>query len=391
MYWYTLTPLDILLFRDAKPFTPGERAWAGSVFPPNGHAISGAIWSLFNQPPKTRFEITGPFLCKEGNTRQAEKTLYFPAPLGHVKPSPLVPLPWDEKNPMCHVINDRNQPQMLVRPSWLPPPDENKHQDVDYRKYLPWEVIKKYLKDDVIAEDDWLRPEDEPDEPWQVETRSHNTLEKDKRQVKAEDGYFVENAIRMAQGWSLAIGLNQELKTPVTMRLGGEGHQVVVERCTDLDGQWAELQSLSEDNFSAGGRAIAYLVTPGVFEYPHCKNGKIRPECRAWPWEWNLAKPGIPNQVAGSLVSVATAKPLLINGRIRECEEKRQEQVGQSIPAPQVFAAPAGSQYYLTQPEGLYQDNPDKGSERSKAKAKRWRELGYSELLWLPFVEPNST
>jgi hypothetical protein len=30
MYWYTLTPLDVILLRDAKPFTPGERAWAGS-------------------------------------------------------------------------------------------------------------------------------------------------------------------------------------------------------------------------------------------------------------------------------------------------------------------------------------------------------------------------
>jgi len=42
--WYKLTPLDILLLRDAKPFAPGERAWAGgNVFPPNGHAVAGAI------------------------------------------------------------------------------------------------------------------------------------------------------------------------------------------------------------------------------------------------------------------------------------------------------------------------------------------------------------
>jgi CRISPR-associated protein (Cas_Cmr3) len=46
IYWYTLTPLDVLLFRDAKPFTPGERAWAGGNFPPTGHAISGAIRSI---------------------------------------------------------------------------------------------------------------------------------------------------------------------------------------------------------------------------------------------------------------------------------------------------------------------------------------------------------
>ncbi|MFN5658855.1 MAG: type III-B CRISPR module-associated Cmr3 family protein, partial [Pseudanabaena sp.] len=40
MFWYKLTPLDVLMFRDAKPFSPQERAWAGSVFPPNNHAIA---------------------------------------------------------------------------------------------------------------------------------------------------------------------------------------------------------------------------------------------------------------------------------------------------------------------------------------------------------------
>lgn len=49
MFWYTLTPYDVLLFRDAKPFTPGERAWAGSVFPPNGHTLAGAIRGLLGK------------------------------------------------------------------------------------------------------------------------------------------------------------------------------------------------------------------------------------------------------------------------------------------------------------------------------------------------------
>ena len=40
MPWYTITPLDTVLFRDAKPFAPGERAWAGSVFPPPSQAIA---------------------------------------------------------------------------------------------------------------------------------------------------------------------------------------------------------------------------------------------------------------------------------------------------------------------------------------------------------------
>lgn len=34
MQWYVIEPLDILLFREAKPFSPGEGAWAKSIFPP---------------------------------------------------------------------------------------------------------------------------------------------------------------------------------------------------------------------------------------------------------------------------------------------------------------------------------------------------------------------
>ncbi|MCS7030135.1 MAG: hypothetical protein NZL92_01195, partial [Gloeomargarita sp. SKYG116] len=59
--WYTLTPLDVLMFRDAKPFTPGERAWASGRFPPTGHVISGAIQAYLAKPAKLR--IRGPFLC----------------------------------------------------------------------------------------------------------------------------------------------------------------------------------------------------------------------------------------------------------------------------------------------------------------------------------------
>ncbi|MFN9557259.1 MAG: type III-B CRISPR module-associated Cmr3 family protein, partial [Dolichospermum sp.] len=49
MYWYKLTPLDILMLRDAKPFSPQERAWAGSIFPPNGHTIAGAFRGILGE------------------------------------------------------------------------------------------------------------------------------------------------------------------------------------------------------------------------------------------------------------------------------------------------------------------------------------------------------
>ncbi len=105
MYWYRLTPLDVLLFRDAKPFTPGERAWAGSVFPPNGHTLAGAIRGLLGE--KANLTLKGPFLCHE-------TTLYFPRPLGFLGSVPLFPLDWLNDNSLNQALWDRTRPCPLV-------------------------------------------------------------------------------------------------------------------------------------------------------------------------------------------------------------------------------------------------------------------------------------
>lgn len=390
MHWYTLTPLDVLLFRDAKPFTPGERAWAGSVFPPNGHTLAGALRELI--PSKSNenkhLRLTGPFLCRQ------QETLYFPAPLGFVDSQPLVPLPWDDANPLTGALSDPEKPAPLCKPSQpsqeistaqeqrRPLEDcQKSRRSLQFRRYFPQEAILDYLRRGALSADYWRRPEEEPEQPWTLETRSHNALQEGTRQVKESDGYFVESAVRLLAEWSLAIGLNADLSTPTTLRLGGEGHRVLVEPCPALAEQWQALSAESRRNFNEGEKVIAYLVTPGVFEYPQrLKNGAFQSMCRAWPWEWKLAS----QQSDGrGLVSAATAQPLPISCRIREKSEGRQ-----SIPAPQVFAAPAGSQYYLTYPQPLYQDLED---ERAKGnqKAQRWRQLGYSELLWIKFKESS--
>jgi CRISPR-associated protein Cmr3 len=196
--------------------------------------------------------------------------------------------------------------------------------------------------------------------PWAIENRSHNSIEPGTRQVKKESGYFVENAVRLHPDWSIAVEINTELPTGATMRLGGEGHRVLVERCDELGEQWKGLQAVSEANFQSDGRSIGYLVTQGIFERP-C-SGKIL--CQSWPWEWKLAHISNPNQSPGDLVSVATDKSVPING------------IGKA----QVFAAPPGSNYYLNQPRPLYQDLPT-----APNKVKRWRQLGYSELLWIKY------
>lgn len=379
MYWYTLTPLDVLLLRDAKPFTPGERAWAGSVFPPNGHTLAGALSVICNRSKNSKFRLKGPFLCRSDH--QAKERLYLPRPLGFVGSKPLIPLAWNNNSSLHQALWDKSQPCPL---SSLPKSTDKKSaEDEDnsedkYRQYLPSNVVEKYLEKGKIDDDDWLATKEE-EKPWIVETRPHNAIETGTRQVKDADGYFVENAIRLQSGWSLAVGIDQEINTPKTIRLGGEGHRAILQRCEELDEQWNSLQRQSKENFGRGGQSLAYLVTPGVFERLHSnkKDNNKKAMCQAWPWEWKLAHKVNNNQTAGHLVSVATDRAVPISCRIRDKYDDKK-----SIPAPQVFAAPPGSIYYLNQPEKLFQD-----SEQASDKAKRWRQLGYSELLWVSYKE----
>ncbi len=390
MYWYTFTALDVLLFRDAKPFTPGERAWAGSVFPPNGHTLAGALRGLLGR--SDRFQLKGPFFCRSNDTPgtgEPNMLLYLPRPLAFVDSKPLIPWEWDKNLAISQALWNKHEPCPL---SALPPTSAERESEEDasntevkYRQYLPYNMVEKYLRSGKISRDDWMMKYEGEDQPWTVETRSHNAIEEGTRQVKNADGYFVENAIRLLPGWSIALAVDaethqaiQKIGSPVTLRLGGEGHRAILQRCEVLDKQWQTLEKLSTENFERGlvekTRSLAYLVTPGVFERIH-DGGKAM--CRAWPWEWKLAHTNNINQTSGHLVSLATDRAVPISCRI-QCKNNN------SIPAPQVFAAPSGSVYYLNQPQQLFQD-----SEQATKKAQRWRELGYSEILWLSYQVNN--
>lgn len=399
MYWYTLTPLDILLLRDAKPFTPGQRAWAGSVFPPNGHAIAGSLRGLLQT--NCKLTLKGPFLCKYD-------TLYFPRPLNYAGNQRLIPAPWLQEEQAnhhsCQMLWDRRQPAPLLL--------HDRHQTKDakaaqkhYRQFLMANQIKQLLAGKTLPLHEINCEDDESPVPWVVESRPHNAIQAGTRQVKDEDGYFVENGIRLKDGWSLAIAVDDETHTylaskgsTLLLRLGGEGHRALLQPAPQLREQWEELQTLSRDVVTkakatqqphVGSRVIAYLITPGVFEKPD--NGAMI--CQAWPWEWKLAHTSNSNQKPGPLVSVATDKPVPISCRIRDTKDPKQKDLPvtqrSSIPAPQVFAAPAGSVYYLEQPADLFQDQPKKIDKESNEEidnpVHNRRKLGYTEILWMNY------
>ena len=373
IYWYTISPVDILLFRDAKPFTPGERAWAASIFPPSGHTIAGAIRSIIERD----IELVGPLLCYHN-------LLYFPCPLNFVKGDRLIPLDWHPNHPLKgQIICDEAQPNPLVKQR-TEPPNKQDEQERKYRQYLPVDTIASFLKTGSISKESFIVPPAEgkdlnsEQQPWKTETRSHNSIDSNTKQVKDEGSYFIENAVRLLPNWSIAIGLDIDIPTPEVIRLGGEGHRAILQRCADLDSKWENIDRLSTENFKSKDKSLAYLITPGIFE----RTQNQRAICRSYPWEWKLAqidnphhKPN-PNRQPGNLMSVATEKAIPISGRIRDRQDNS------SIPAPQMFAAPPGSVYYLNRPQALF------GVVEETKAAMRVRELqklGYSKLLWAKY------
>ena len=371
---------------------------------------TGAIRGLLQAA--VDIKLTGPFLCYES-------TLYFSSPLSYDEGNLLVPLDWDENHHLYQVLDsDPHQPKPLVRASWNPKKPVRSDQNTNgkvfkYPEYLSYEVIKTYLERGTISSAEWRRS-DKGQKLWKIETRPHNSLENGTRQVKDESGYFVENAIRLESGWGLAIGIEiigmksdnsnrDEIETELesiklklenlnstVFRLGGEGHRALLERCDILGTQWSELKEISNKNRDEVLKqwqgteetlkqsqeqketVIAYLVTPGVFERRDKKTNIA--ECRAWPWEWKLTDHPNPTQTKGSLVSVATNRAVPISCRMGGFDRT-------SRVAPQVFAAPTGSVYYLEKPENLFQEDPN-----APERIRRWRTLGYSELLWIKFI-----
>ncbi|MBF2055657.1 MAG: CRISPR-associated protein Cmr3 [Cyanobacterium sp. T60_A2020_053] len=373
MSWFTITPLDVLLFRDAKPFTPGERAWAGSIFPPNHHVVVGAIRSLLQQ--NYLLHLTGVFLAHHD---QANVTLYLPSPLNYIGSKMLHPLEWQKDHCLNHIYWEKTKPCPLI-PIKVINDNSPEEKEDKKRRYLPSDVMANWLSTGQIKEKDWLIQQKGEYQPWTVETRSHNSIETGTKAVKDSDGYFVENCIRMFPNWSLAVNIElhsqpkQNLNIPAEgtiIKFGGEGHRALLKPCSQLAQQWDKLVKISQYNHKQRRKSLAYLATPAIFERTQNNIAK----CRPYPWEWKLAHKANQNQREGKLVSVATEKPLVISNRFQSNNN--------SIPAPQVFASPAGTVFYLNEPDTLFQD-----TDKAPDKVKKWRSLGYGELLWLPYQE----
>ena len=300
--------------------------------------------------------LQGPFLCYE-------ETLHFFSPLSHKQTQRFAPITWLEEQAASNsaelaqqMLWDKRKPVPLIPEHQITPWDEfdpNLEPLVE-QQLLPYKTVLKLLKNQPLHLQDWQPIQGEQRLAVSIDPATHEKLQ------------------RLGHSCMLQFGKG---KYSFWLELYDE----------PLQSQWQDLQTQSQLNRelalqamnhrSTKSRILAYLITPGLFER---KQAGIA-TCRAFPWEWELAQPIDLNQHQGSLVSIATGNPMPI------CFHAQTQSFSeQSLLALQVFAVPTGSVYYLEYPSELFQNQPWLQDGRWN-KTHTLRQLGYSEILWLPY------
>lgn len=393
MFWYEIEPLDVLLFREAKPFSPGESSWAKGLFPPFPSTVFQALRSALDKDTK-ELNFMGTFLL------DPQDRLCFPTP------KDLVAVSWGKKNqptdgkregeePKEDNLDDtasdwhrtlRLQPVDRTDEAWehlvfdeagLAPMvapfrelvEEENRREFFCRPY-PWitaKALAEYLHGKALTD-----PQQFHEDPWDVQVLPHIQMQTDKRQVKDEDGYFTEVAIRLKPGWRLVAGISAQLQETV-VRLGGEGHRAIVTplELSEFDRTLLEPKTTATGNF-------AYLLTPGLAAKEEAVYG-------VYPHEWQPILAGCVSDRALLWGGVSKIKRKLVTASGEESQERsplpnaEAERDEEFALLPQRAFVPPGTVY-------IFNQIPSQADALLPKTEVNWRnnfqKLNYGKLLW---------
>jgi len=397
MYWYAIEPLDLLLFREAKPFSPGEGSWAKGQFPPFPITVFQSLRSALTfygnekQDKKRNLEFIGPFLL------DADNNLWLPTPkdLLAVKTKP----PHSEENQEDDLDNKTDDKDLLAVKTKPPSEEENQEDDLDNKtddwdrtlrfqaasqkneawKHLsfdsnglspmvtpdidkkeficrpkPWikaTALSQYLKGEELT-----NPQDFHDDPWSVQILPHIHMKSGERQVKDEEGYFTEVAMRLHPGWKLVAAISEKIKQTV-VRLGGEGHRVILSPINSFD-------KLIESPAVPNSSNFAYLLTPGLAQVGDA------PIYGVYPNSWR------------NLLQGCVSDRALLWGGVSHVRRKLSKQGDPEFSLlPQRAFVPPGTVYIFKDKDKLPQESlllPDGDSQWMET----FKQLNYGKLLW---------
>ncbi|MEH2031420.1 MAG: type III-B CRISPR module-associated Cmr3 family protein [Nostoc sp.] len=367
MHWYKITPLDLLLFRDCKPFSPGEGSWAKGLFPPMPITVFQALRSLLPQTTtkdertQRHLSFLGPFLLDSNHT------LWLPTPKDLVCLYPpgqdrkTKSDNWSEIQFLQSIPQDDVWKHLAFDEQQIAPLVLNKKWDGNISAPKPWikaEALFDYLKGQKNSSN-WCK-QDFYHNPWKTQVLPHIQMQPDKRQVKDADGYFTEVAVRLEDGWCFVAALSGDiLVSESIVRLGGEGHRALVSPLEADDRLKGQLDCLMKSDRSSTGSNFAYLLTPGLALFAETRYS-------SYPQAWKE-----------HLKGCATDKALLWGGvsTMRKDNKTKEE----FALLPQRAFVPPGTVYLFNNEVATNQQLlPEQGG--------RWletfKQLNYGKLLW---------
>ncbi|MCI3281177.1 hypothetical protein L5470_09355 [Synechococcus sp. PCC 6717] len=363
--WYRLDPIDVLLFRDARPFQPGEGSWAKSIFPPLPITVFQALRSLCAPYTERRhdLEFLGPFFIDLHNqvwvatpkdlicigNHNADKAdindIADPAKvkrLARIQPTPKDDPAWMY---VCHPLGCKLRP--IVEPTL----GNNEQLQGRPQPLMRLDALALYLQgklDQLSAKDHFHGV------PWSRQVLPHIYLEEQRRTVREDGGYFTEVANRLEPGWGFVAGINVPNLEGV-VRIGGEGHQAQVYALK------TNPLAVLEPFCGQGAETLAYVLTPGLAQVV-----EEAPIYGLYPWEWR-----------DQLVGVVGDRPLLAGGLSTVTRRSGQIQLGYSAQRAYVTA---GTLYHFEAPP---HPHPQQLLSGVAAKARpTFEKLHYGQLLW---------
>lgn len=406
--WYMIAPLDILLFRESKPFAPGEGAWAKGIFPPMPITVFQALRSALpeqvgeKREDKTEYNFFGPFLLDRDNT------LWLPTPKDLIcvgtksaqgEDTETQEDEFEDKadkwTRLERLIPQSGEPWQFITHSQSFSSEDAKDTKTDSQKlsmmvppqlelneYIcgrpkPWikaSTLKQYLDGQSLTE-----PNDFHDDPWSVQVLPHNQLQEGTKQVKDEDGFFTEVATRLHSGWQLVAAFTAKLETTV-VRLGGEGHRVLVSPLEKMPLAWQELQPYEKPSSE---KTCAYLLTPGLAEWKvkvTKLSGTAEETLRVYgvyPEKWKESLEGCVSDRALMWGGVSNIKRSLKSDNAKTDQEKIKGPVEFSL-LPQRAFVPPGTIYRFKELPSESSLLPATGSDWLET----FQKLNYGRLLW---------
>ena len=419
MFWYTIEPLDVLLFRESKPFSPGEGSWAKSLFPPLPITVFQALRSLEifyggkKEDKKRDLNFIGPFLMDDKNQLwlQTPKDLVAIQDIGIGDSEDDDETEEEETNQQSEESDNINgEAKSKIFREWkrldrlrskseqsnwdylvfpdnsldpmVPPQLEEEYVCGAPKSWIKAQALCRYLQGELTT----LSTDDFCNDPWSVQVLPHIHMESGTRQVRDSEGYFTEVAIRLKPGWKLVAGIskkitiNAEDKTSTTsettpeiqvVRLGGEGHRALVMLWKDCQ-DWQDLEKFltpNSESFNSSSK-VAYLLTPGL-----ARAETDVPVYGAYPHEWG-----------SRLAGCATSRPLLWGGvsSIKRRTNSQQEGKLEFSLLPQRAFVPPGTVYVFKelQTSGFLLLPNKEENNTDKEWVETFRTLNYGMLLW---------